>query len=278
MSWSRFREFQVPTVGTGATMVDISYDFRCEIPLRGDPDRDSLTLRRYHQLLWSKPTPNGTALHLADRQDGPFLHPGYPSKATNAEIDLWSSDAIVNSWVHWVRSSMADIIRKVPKPFIDEYYARTCTIGSYMMWPCNQIRGMPSINQARGTDTARIADRIDLTLECVRLYYAGQPSPLNDFDGDTLSRYSDFFELFVDFKGFVDFWLLQDLVSSDYERVEFLLPFESFSHPAVPSDVEAWTRFTGVSMIFCAARNARIHHWAVQNLSGGSAAVQPAPT
>jgi hypothetical protein len=111
---------------------------------------------------------------------------------------------------------------------------------------------------------------MDLTLECVRLYYAGQPSPLNAYDGDTLSRYSDYFDLFVDFKGFVDFWLLQDLVSSDYERVEFLLPFESFTQPAVPSDVDAWTRFAGASMIFCAARNARIHHWAFQNLTGGT--------
>jgi hypothetical protein len=247
--------------------VDISYDFRCEIPLGGDPDRDSVTLRRYHQLLWSKITPSGTALHLADRKDGAFLHPGY-------SIDLWSSDAIVNSWVHWVRPSMADIIRNVPKTFIDEYYARTCTIGSYMMWPCNQIGGMPSINQARGTDTARIADRIDITLECVRLYYAGQPSPLNDHDGDTLSRYSNFFDLFVDFKGFVGFWLLEDLVSSDHDRVEFLLPFESFSQSAVPSDVDSWMRFTGASMTFCAARNARIRHWAIQNLSGGEAGVQ----
>jgi len=232
MSWSRFRGFQAPTVGTAATMVDISDDFRCEISLGGDPDRDRITLRRYHQLLWSKLTPSGTALHLADRQDGPFLHPRYASKSTKVEIDLWSSDAIVNAWVHWVRPTMAAIIRKVPKTFIDEYYARTCAICSYMMWPCDQIGGTASINQPRGTNTAQIADRMDLTLECVRLYYAGQPSPLNGYDGGTLRRYSDFFDLFVDFKGFVDFWLLQDLVSSDYERVEFLLPFESFSQPA----------------------------------------------
>jgi hypothetical protein len=145
-------------------MVDISYNFRCEIPPRGDPDRDSVTLRRYHQLLWSKLTPSGTALHLADRQDGAFLHPGYSSKATKAEIDLWSSDAILNSWTHWKRPSMADnIIGKVPKTFIDEYNARMCTIGSYMMWPGNRIGGKPSINQARGTNTTQIADRIDLT-------------------------------------------------------------------------------------------------------------------
>lgn len=270
MSWSRFREFQAPTVGTAATMVDTSYDFRCEIPLDGDPDRDSVTLRRYHQLLWSKPTPNGTALQLEDRQDGPFLHPGYSRNASQTETDLWSSDAIVNCWVHWKRQPMADIIRQVPKTFIDAYYARTCTIGSYMMWPCNQIGGAPTINQARGTNTTQIADRIDLTLECVRLYYAGEPSPLNDAKDNTLSRYPDYFDLFNNFRGFVDFWLLQDLVSIDYERVEFLLPFESFSQPAVPNDLDAWMRFTGASMIFCAARNARIHHWAIQNLTGGS--------
>jgi hypothetical protein len=265
---SRFREFQAPTVGPGATMVDAGYDFRCEIPLGGDPDRDSVTLRRYHQLLWSKQTPSRTHIRLADRQDGPVLHPGYLSAATKSEVH-WSSDAIANSWIHWLRRSMADIIQEVPKDFIDEYYARTCTVGAYMMWPCYRIDGKPTINQARGTNTSQIADRIDLSLECVRLYYAGQPSPLNDDDDDTLDRYTDFFDLFVSFKGFVDFWLLQDLVSSDYETVNFLLPFEGFSQPAVAGDIDAWTRFTGASMVFCAARNARIHHWAVQNLSAG---------
>jgi hypothetical protein len=260
---SRFREFQAPTVGSAATMVDTAYDFRSEIAMGGDPDRDSVTLRRYHQLLWSKQTPSGTQVVLADRPDGLFLHPGYLGKATGAEV-LWSSDAIANSWVHWLRPSMADIIREVPKDFIDEYYARTCT----------QIDGKPTINQARGTNTSQIADRIDLSLECVRLYYACQPSPLNDQRNDTLSRYAEFFELFVNFKGFIDFWLLQDLVSSDYENVNFLLPFQGFLQPAVAGNIDAWTEFTGASMKFFAARNARIHHWAVKNLSAGRAAVQ----
>ena len=255
-------------------MVDTSYDFRCEIPLKADPDSDSVTLRRYHQLLWSRQTPSGAELRLADRHDGPFLYPGYLSKATGTEV-VWSSDAIVNSWVHWARPSMANVIREVPRDFVDEYYACTCTIGSYMMWPRNRIDGKPTVNQARGTKTYEIADRIDLTLECVRLYYAGQPSPLNDDDDDTLDRYADFFALFVDFKGFVDFWLLQDLVSNDYLRVDFLLPFQSFSQPAVAADVDAWMQFTRASMDFCAARNARIHKWSVQSLAAGSAAVSP---
>ena len=271
---SRFREFQAPTVGAAATMVDTSYDFRCEIPLRADPDSDSVTLRRYHQLLWNKQTPTGDDLRLENRHDGPFLYPVYSSKSTGTAV-VWSSDAIVNSWIHWARESMAAIIREVPRDFIDEYYALTCTIGSYMMWPCYQVNGKQTINRARGFNTSEIADRIDLTLECVRLYYAGQPSPLNDDDDDTLDRYADFFALFVDFKGFIDFWLLQDLVSGDYARVEFLLPFQSFSQPAVAGNLETWTRFTRASMNFCAARNARIHNWAVQNLSAGSAVVPP---
>jgi hypothetical protein len=270
---SRFREFHAPTVGAVATMVDTSYDFRREIPLNADPDHASVTLRRYHQLLWSKQTPSLADLRLADRQDGSFLYPGYSSEATGGEV-TWSSDAIVNSWIHWTRPSMADIIRTVSADLIDEYYACAYTIGSYMMWPRNRIGG-DTINQARGKNTAEIADRIDLTLECVRLYYTGRASPLNDDDDRTLDRYADFFRLFVDFKGFVDFWLLHDLVSNDYLRVDFLAPFQSFSQPAVPIDVDAWTRFTRASMAFCTARNARIHEWAVQNLSVGSAAESP---
>lgn len=47
-----------------------------------------------------------------------------------------------------------------------------------------------------------ISDRWDLTLECIRRYYNGEDSPLyNVFLNDKA-----FFDLFVDFKGYVDFF------------------------------------------------------------------------
>ena len=54
---------------------------------------------------------------------------------------------------------------------------------------------------------ARIKDRFDLTVECIRRHYCGKPSPLND----TLARYADFFGLFGGFQGYVEHFLLPGL-------------------------------------------------------------------
>ena len=77
------------------------------------------------------------------------------------------------------------------------------TIGGMMVFPGNRIDGKATINGARGF-TRKIADRFDLTLECIRRHYLNQPSPLDD----TLSRYGDFFALFGNFDGYVDHFLL----------------------------------------------------------------------
>lgn len=52
----------------------------------------------------------------------------------------------------------------------------------------------------------RIADRFDLTLECFRRPYAGETSPL----AAALARYAQFFHLFRDFPGYVEFLLPHD--------------------------------------------------------------------
>jgi hypothetical protein len=57
-----------------------------------------------------------------------------------------------------------------------------------------------TINAQRGCHS-RIRDQFDLTHECIRRHYLDEPSPLSD----TLARYADFFGLFGDFAGYVDF-------------------------------------------------------------------------
>jgi hypothetical protein len=42
------------------------------------------------------------------------------------------------------------------------------------------------------------------------------------------SQYRDFFDLFRDFRGYVDFFLLQDLVTENYTEINFYLPFDNF--------------------------------------------------
>jgi hypothetical protein len=121
-----------------------------------------------------------------------------------------------------------------------------------MIFPGNQISGKQTINGARGF-IRTISDRFDLTLECNRRHYLNIDSPL----ALTLSRYDDFFELFEDFHGYVDFFLLNDLVNRKGE-VKFFMPFEDFRPPTVPKDVDSYVEYRQRSIDFVEARNNRI--------------------
>ena len=90
-----------------------------------------------------------------------------------------------------------------------------------------------TINGARGVNH-KIQDRFDLTLECIRRLYLNQQSPLTD----VLERNANFFKLFSDFKGYVDYFLLQDLVEGDYEAIKFWSSFDNFETAALPKDKE----------------------------------------
>ena len=96
-----------------------------------------------------------------------------------------------------------------------------------------------SINQERGTKH-QIRDRFDLTLECIRRHYLGEWSPLK-----TLALHSDFFSLFRDFRGYVDHFLLNDLVDDDTDKIRFYLPFDNFERDALPASVEEYERTCG---------------------------------
>ena len=78
----------------------------------------------------------------------------------------------------------------------------------------------PSIRH--GLCHRQIAARFDLTLECIRRHYLSRKSPLSD----VLTRYADFFNLFGTCGGYVQHFLLQDLVRNDWS-VKFSLPCES---------------------------------------------------
>lgn len=104
---------------------------------------------------------------------------------------------------------------------------------------------------------------MDLTLECIRRYYAGDAdTPL----GATIARYADFFSLFQDFDGYVDFFLLQDLVDPS-RRVRFFTDFGAFAESGLPRTVEEYGRFRDSSITFIEARNQRIAEWASLHLN-----------
>lgn len=156
----------------------------------------------------------------------------------------------------------------VPPEANEEFRTVGYTIGGMMIWPGNRVDGTMTINGARGF-YRRIADRMDLTLECVRRHYLGQHSP----PGPVLARYSEFFALFESFSGFVDFFLLQDLVADDRAAVKFFMPLDDFSSPPVPRDVATYREYRRRSIEFVQARNDRIGHFPIAQVHQDS----PAP-
>ena len=219
----------------------------------GDPDSTSPTLRRYHKILWSKPLPNGTLFKLRDDRKGAYLY----HKSHLGEFFL-GSDAITHSYKSHERKRW--ITEQMPKE-VDELFDAGCTIGSYIIFPNIRIDRKPTINQARGVN-GRIDDRFDLTLECIRRFYTGEKSPLYD----TLLRYKDFFDLFGDFMGYVQFFLLDDLVDESYQ-VKFYLPFDDFQTRPTFSYVDQYLLYNGRVLSFIKARNKRIADY-VRSIEG----------
>ena len=127
------------------------------------------------------------------------------------------------------------------------------TIGGMMVFPGNKVDGKQTINGARGFNR-KIADRFDLTLECIRRHYLGEDSPL----AETLARYGEFFQLFQHFKGYVDFFILQDLVTEDCAAVKFFMPFDDFATRSVPQNGGSYVEYRHRSTAFVQARNRRI--------------------
>ena len=226
-------------------MIDITFDMFSDTPDGKDPDIWSPTLRKYHQILWSKRLPNGSIFSL-DLETRQLLH----HRSELGEFYL-SSDCIGHTYSR-IRS-MSNIVNKFPSNEIDLFYKLCCTIGSYIIYPSKRIDNKMTFNGARGTNH-KIKDRFDLTLECIRLFYHNKKSPLSE----TIERYESYFKLFVSFQGYVDFFLLQDLVSRDYSSIKYLIPFKDFDHPALPCNVEEYFTYKENMTKFVSQRNERI--------------------
>jgi len=220
----------------------LRFDFRTDTPPGKDPDRRSRTLRRYHKLLWSKPLPDGSVFELDDTTRGEYLH-------HNSELGEYhlTSDAVVPSF-RWV-----PMVQDAPEE-LGEFMHIGYTIGGMMLFPGNQVGRKMAVNLARGCHP-RVKDGFDLTLECIRRHYCGETSPLSA----VLARYADFFGLFGDFRGYVEFFLLQDAVTVDRDAVIFSAPLSDFStSSAIPQTMEEYREYRHRAITFFEARNRRI--------------------
>ena len=226
--------------------IDIKYDVRTDS--RGkDPDSASAILKSYHQMLWSKPLPNGQVMELT-RKNCSYLRWN----------DMYfGSDSFIVSFMHARYKHRQQIINSIPNfaEYRENYLKRACTIAGYIIFP----KHVRSMNQERGCNRM-ICDRWDLTLECIRRFYAGVPTPLDK----VLESDREFYNLFVDFKGYVDFFLLQDCVDENY-NVKFWLDTPLWISDPMPETVESYKDWIEKELDFVEKRGRRIEEYCRAN-------------
>jgi hypothetical protein len=228
-------------------MIDINFDFQAEAGGR-DSDKYSPTLQEYHRILWSKPLPNGRMFSLSKINNNRLYH--------NSDLGEFylSSDRAITSF--WKRKSFQHLTSMLALEELKEFDQITDTIGGILIWPSNRVGSHQTINGARGFNRM-ISDRLDLTIECIRLYYNGENNPLYE----TFKLYKDFFDLFTDFEGFINFFLLQDAVSADYSKVKIAEPFDNFKTSPVPQNVDEFLQYMEKTIEFVNLRNRRISEY-----------------
>jgi hypothetical protein len=227
-------------------LIDVGFDSRTDSNGR-DADKFSSTLKRYQKELWTKKTMSGQSLELVD-DPGSYLL--LLAKDTSLRI---SSDSISNSLRSHKR--LAAVINSISSGQLDDFQRAGSTIGAKIIFPGDKVDGKLTINVERGFNS-KIRDRFDLTLECIRRHYLGLESPLSA----VLERHADFFEMFSDFEGYVDFFLLQDLVAEG--SVRFFLPFDDeFQSQVLPKTADQYLQYKSATMEFVQARNSRISAW-----------------
>lgn len=219
--------------------IDISFDVRTDSNGK-DPDYASPALKSYHQLLWSKPLPNGQFFSLETGKDCYLKWKGI----------YLGSDSITATFRNGRNKHREEFEQGIPNypVYEEEVLKKLYTIGGTIIFPQTTW----SMNRARGCHR-RICDRWDLTLECIRRFYEGESSPLDK----SLDQSKDFFNLFVDFKGYIDFFLLQDCVDEQY-KVKLWLNTPLFISDPLPQDLKAYLAWVDTQLDFAKRRNLRI--------------------
>ena len=229
--------------------IDTSFDFRSDSNGK-DPDANSPTLRSYHRHLWSKELPNGEFLEI-EEIDSRLVY------RFNMQTIRFASDSISNSYIG--TKKVEHLTKEISQSEFEDFREKGSTIGGYIIFPSVREDGKMTINGARGFNR-NIGDRFDLTLECIRLHYLKLENPLEDTFNLPTNKF--FFSLFGNFKGYVDFFLLQDLVDTKFEKVSFFTERETpFLKSPIPQTAAEYRDYKDASLKFVALRNRRIASW-----------------
>jgi hypothetical protein len=127
----------------GVMVIDTTFDFRTEAAGK-DPDTYSPTLRRYHQLLWSKQLPGGVVFDLMPTSRPPY----YFSHTSGRGEFVLSSDAFIPAYTRY--GVPKTVLEQFSAGEHDHFNAIGYTIGGLILWPANPIDRKWTINQARG--------------------------------------------------------------------------------------------------------------------------------
>lgn len=232
-------------------MIAVDFDCYLDTPEGKDPDSFSGTLRASHQYLWSKQLPDGRHFPL-ETQHKPFL-------THQSEIgEFWlKSDAITHTYRG--RPTIKPLLSQLPVDLAEYVRNAQWLVSECILFPGKRINGQNTINGARGMNVY-VDDRFDLTLECIKRHYEGGQSPLSD----VLLRYQEFFKLFVDFRGYVEFFLLQDLLNPSGD-VKFYIPFEGFDRKALPRGLDSYIAYLNSMREFGSERATRMKAWSREN-------------
>lgn len=233
-----------------------------------DPDSQSKKLHEFHKALWSKKLPCGKNWDLISKRGK-----GYYFTWNDGVADRnYSSDSLLNSFrwrglkplLEQVKNHIENDLKLDYHKWLEDYIRKLYMMGGMIIFPTR--RG--SINIIRAF--TKVNDRVDLTFECIRRFYIGEKSPMTK----CLEKDKPFFDLFGDFKGYVDFFLLQDIVSDDYKHVKNLLGereycddfFKTKGEDTVPKNVDEYMQWHDNLIDFVEKRNKRIEKWVKDNL------------
>lgn len=229
-----------------------------------DPDSVSKNLCLYHQALWSGEI-NRIKFALKIEEGNLVWYDD------NQKKYIFGSDSIISSFRY---KKMKNIYKKLLdnkfmgqkatyRSYIENFIHKSYTIGGMIIFPKHKN----SMNQRRGCHP-RIQDRIDLTLECIRLFYEDseyQGNPLFS----VLQEDSWFYRMFGSFKCYIEHFFLQDMVSEDYSKILLLrgndnTPFDGPILPESEIELENWME---KSLEIVAKRNKRIQEYVQKNRS-----------
>lgn len=220
-----------------------------------DPDSNSKILREYHKKLWSKKLPNGELM---------VLEKGKASDYLKWKDMRFASDTIISQNRYYRCAGVINQVReKMPEyeKYVEDVLRKTYTIGGMIIFP----KKKNSMNQLRGTNPM-IVDRWDLTLECIKRYYEEPENDNQEYNPlwYAINNSKEFFELFVTFEGYVDFFFLHDHIDENGD-VKLLIPTKLFEINPLPKNPEEYIENIEMQMKILEKRNARIKNYVDQH-------------